>query len=357
MYFSYCENCKTKECNYKCTETLMDMLEEKNYKFAGCPDKEPADKAQELLFSLNPMRAPYILKDGTHCTADIRMMNDQNEELYLEIKRIPFAFESSKDIGPSRAYERIMYLIAEIFDIFDEYAETIRNNYTIRIERGYISEFDPELFYEQYHCNKESLKPDILDFIEKFVSYIEDNAENWTHFTYKCRDDIEISFQPGLPFEGGKSASEPDNRGVSAEGDVELKSFALCGSIITCGGFYFQVPANKGGGINLEKYVELIVGTNKLEEQIKNNFEKAKNSFYGVDKGRYVIHEIFFKQNDDGLYYDEADNLTAIGKALLSNIGEMIVSHADLIEKYAKCYDKSYLFLSIGETTYGYELF
>lgn len=357
MYYSYCENCKTKECTYKCTEILMDMLQEKNYKFAGCPDKEPAKEAQEVLFSLNPRRTPYILEDGAHCTADIRMMNDQNDELYFEIKRIPFAFESHNEIGACKAYERIMFLIAEIFDIYNEYADTIRNNYTIRIERGYISEFDPDTFHEQYHFCPETLKPDIIDFVDKFVEYVEDNAGEWTHFIYKCRDDIVISFVPGIPFNERNVNVNIDTEKTDAVGKAELNNIELCNLIINTAGFYFEIPPNKTGTVNLEKYVKLAIDANDLYMQLIKNFEKAKNSFYGLDKGRYVVHEIFFKQNNDTLYCDEKDELTRIGETLFLNIEEMLKNKINFIKQYAEYFDKSYLFVTIGEKNYYCELF
>lgn len=357
MYFVYCEECKTKECTFKCTKMMMDILEEKGYKFAGCPDKESASEAQEVLFLLNPMRAPYILKDGSHCTADIRMMNEQNDELYLEIKRIPFAFESQKEIGPCKAYERIMFLISEIFDMYDKHADTIRNNYTIKIERGYIPDFDPSTFYEQYNSRPQTLNPDIIQFIDKFVSYIDENVGNWGKFSYKRKSDIEISFIPEIPFREREDSSSVVRGNADFVPDAELKDILLCDLIMKSQGFYFEIPPNETGSVDLQKYVNLAVDADKLQEQLIKNLEKAKNSFYGVNGGRYVIHEIFFKQDNDTLYYDEDDELTAIGEALFANIERSLKSNGDLFVPYTQHYDKSYLFLSIGEKTYYYELF
>lgn len=357
MYFVYCEECKTKECTLKCTKAMMDILEGKGYKFAGCPDKEPASEAQEVLFLLNPMRAPYILEDGSHCTADIRMMNEQNDELYLEIKRIPFAFESQKEIGLCKAHERIMFLISEIFEMYDEHANTIRNNYTIKIERGYIPYFDLSAFYEQYNSGPETLNPDIIQFIEEFVSYIDGNVGNWGHFIYKRKSDIEIIFILGTPFREREDLSSVVRGNSDFVPDAELKDILLCNLIMKYQGFYFEIPPNEAGGVNLQKYINLAVDADKLQEQLIKNLEKAKNSFYGVDRGRYVIHEIFFKQDNDTLYCDEDDELTAIGAALFANIEGTLKNNADLFESYTQNYDKSYLFLSIGEKTYCYELF
>ena len=357
MYFVYCEECKTKECTLECTKMMMNILEGKGYEFAGCPDKEPAAEAQELLYLLNPKRTPYILEDGSHCTADIRMMNEQNDELYLEIKRIPFAFESHKEIGTCMAYERIMFLITEIFDIYAEYAETIRNNYTIKIERGYIPDFDPSTFYEQYNSRPETLNPDIIQFIDEFVSYIDDNIGNWEHFIYKRKCDIEISFIPGNPFRGKEDSSRVISEKADSALDAELKDILLCALIMKCQEFYFEIPPNKTGSVNLQKYINLAVNADKLQEQLIKNFEKAKNSFYGVDGGKYVIHEIFFKQDNDTLYCDEKNELTLMGEALFANIVKTLKSNANLFEPYTQYYDKSCLFLSIGEKTYCCELF
>lgn len=69
------------------------------------------------------------------------------------------------------------------------------------------------------------------------------------------------------------------------------------------------------------------------------------------------LYEVFFKLNNDTLYCDEDDRLTPIGETLFANIKKTLRDNADSIEPYAQYFDKSYLFLSIGESTYWYELF
>jgi hypothetical protein len=185
MYFNYCCECKTKECTYLSTKDIFDMLFNNNYKFAGCPDKEDALEVQKLFLKMNPNRKPYILNNSSYCTADIRLMNEQNEELYLEIKRIPFGFESDKEIGSSKALERIIFLISEIFNTYEEHADFIRQHYTIYIKNGYISEFDKEDFdIEDYIDEPNRNTSQISLFITEFINYVYDNISKLDTFTF-----------------------------------------------------------------------------------------------------------------------------------------------------------------------------
>lgn len=358
MYFYYCKGCKTKECTYKSTRKLMALFEEKNYKFAGCPDKEPPNTVQKLLLKLNPTRAPYILENGSHCTADIRMMDDNNNELYLEIKQIPFTFESSKEIGSSKAQERIVFLIYHTLSMYNEYAEIIRENYTIKVESGYIPDFDFSTFYDQFCDEPETLNEEVLNFIDELGTYIENNVNNWQHFSYRRKNCIEISFIPSLPFSAESYKSGTNSNAASVtESNSPLRSVTLLSFILDYNGFNFEISPNKTGSINLGKYVELLLNTNDLITQLLKNFDKAKNSFYGINNRRYVIQEIFFKQNNDTFYFNEENNLNPIGFTLLNNIAIAIDANINSINSYTKYFDKSYLFLPIGEVTYYFELF
>lgn len=335
----------------------MDSLEAKGYEFAGCPDKEPVFEAQKVLFLLNPARTPYILENGSHCTADIRMMNKRNDELYLEIKRIPFAFESPKEIGYCMGQKRIMFLISEFFDMYDEYADAIRNNYTIKIEKGYIPDFDQSAFYEQYITKPNTINQDIIQFIEEFLKYINENAGNWEYFTFKRKSDIEIRFISRTPFRENEESLSVVRGNADSVSDAEQIEILLCDIIMEYQGFYFEISPNVIGSVDLQKYISLAVDADKMQNLLIKNFEKARNSFYGVSEGRYVIHEIFFKQDNDTLYCNENDELTAIGETLFANIEETLKSSRDLFREYIQYYDKSFLFISIGAKTYWYELF
>lgn len=355
MYFSYCDNCKTKECEYGSARALMNDFEKNGYKFAGCPDKEDAKKVQELLLQMNPNRRSYIQNDGSHCTADIRIMDDNNDEVYFEFKRIPFAFETEEEIGVSKAFERIMFLICEAFDIYDEYADIIRNNYTICIRKGYIPEFDRSTFYAQYQNKDRELKSEIVEFVEDFIDYIYENINKWSTFCFKRKASIEIEFIKDTPFKDTKeNVAQSVNSNLS---HGTLDNISLSNIIMQQEGFFFEIPSNKGGGIKLNKYIDLICNPDTLLSKLFQNFEKARNSFYGIESQRYVIHDVFFKYNNDTLYEDNSSVLTSIGEYLLSNIRQTLDLHMEELRIYKQYYDRSYLFVTLGKRIWKFEIF
>lgn len=355
MYFSYCDNCKTKECEYSSTKVLMDNFEKNGYKFAGCPDKEDAKKVQELLLQMNPNRRPYIQNDGTHCTADIRIMDDSNDEVYFEFKRIPFAFETEEEIGVSKAFERLMFLICEAFDIYDEYADIIRNNYTICIRKGYIPEFDTSMFYEQYQNEDRELKSEIVEFVDAFIEYIYKNVNEWSTFCFKRKASIEIEFIKSIPFKDTKEDVVQSTNSSQLHG--ALNDMSLSNLVMQQDGFFFEIPPNKRGRISLDKYIDLSCNTDTLLSKLYKNFEKARNSFYGIQSQRYVIHDVFFKYDNDTLYEDNSGELTPIGENLLDAIRKMLDLNRTELEKYKQYYDRSYLFVTLGEKIWQFEIF
>lgn len=355
MFFSYCENCKTKECEYSSTRVLMDNFEKNGYKFAGCPDKEDAKKVQELLLQMNPNRRPYIQNDGTHCTADIRIMDDNNDEVYFEFKRIPFAFETEEEIGVSKAFERLMFLICEAFDIYDEYADIIRNNYTICIRKGYIPEFDTSMFYEQYQNKDRELKSEIVEFVDAFMEYIYEHVNKWSTFYFKRKASIEIEFIKSIPFKNTKEGVSQSKNSNLSHGSLD--NMSLSNLIMQQEGFFFEIPSNNRGGISLEKYIDLIGNPDILIRKLFQNFEKARNSFYGIESQRYVIHDVFFKYNNDTLYEDNSGELTPVGENLINGIRTILDLHRTELEKYKQYYDRSYLFVTLGEKIWQFAIF
>lgn len=320
--------------------------------FAGCPDKEDPQKVQELLMKLNPKRKSYIQDNGLYCTADIRLINDENEEIYLEFKQIPFAFETSKEIGNSKAYERIMNLICETFDIYEEYADIIREEYIIRIKEGYIPEYDVLTFYEKFQITPEELNKEIIEFVEAFSDYVFENKNKWSIFEFKRKKNIVIEFVK-------KESNSKGEKETVSENHVEntiVNQIAVLGVLIEKNGFLFDIPINICGAINANEYFSILVDSDKLIEKMFINFKKAQNSFYGIDKQRYLIHDVFFKYNNDSLYVENGD-LTIIGNALISNIQESIASHIDEINQYKEYFDKSYLFVTLEDLSCSFELF
>ncbi|BCJ92889.1 hypothetical protein acsn021_04580 [Anaerocolumna cellulosilytica] len=360
MYFNYCCNCTTKECTYSSTKNIFELLLNDNYEFAGCPDKEDAIEVQKLLLKMNPNRKPYILNNSSHCTADIRLMNKLNEEIYLEIKRIPFGFESNKEIGSSKALERIVFLISEIFNTYEEHADFIRKNYTICIKNGYICEFDKENFdIEDYIDNSNSNTSEISLFISEFINYVYDNKSNLDKFTFsRNRIPIEIIFKSGLPFNSATESSSPsDSTEDCSSSNVDLHTIELLNVIIQLNDFYFEIPANNSNKINMHEYLKLITDPTPILTQVIKNLDKAKNSFYGIERGRYVIQEIFFKIGNDALYSMENDSVTPIGQQFYNNMITELTSVQYKINEYKNYYDKCFLFFTLGDSTYRSELF
>lgn len=360
MYFNYCCECTTRECTYSSTKNIFEMLLNNDYEFAGCPDKEDAIEVQKLLLKMNPNRKPYILNNSSHCTADIRLMNKLNEEIYLEIKRIPFGFESDKEIGSSKALERIIFLVSEIFNTYEEHADFIRKHYTIYIKNGYINEFDIENFdIEDYIDEANNDTSQISLFITEFIDYVYDNISKLDTFIFSRNGaPIEIIFKSGLPFGSSTELSTPNvSTKANSSSDVDLHKVELLNMIIQQNGFYFVIPANSTNRINMHNYLELITDTNPILTQVIRNFEKSKNSFYGIEHGRYVIQEIFYKIGNDALYTLEDDSITPIGQQFLNNMITELNSEKYNLNKYKNYYDKCYLFFTLGDSTYRSELF
>jgi len=327
------------------------LYNEDNYKFAGCPDKEDPKEAQDLLQKLNPNRKTYILSDSRHCTADIRMMNERNEELYLEIKRIPFAYEHEDEIGNSKSIDLIMFLISEIFETYDECANYIRGNYTVYIESGHITEFDKTTFYiEDYiQDNFETVQNnDITRFIEEFVKHIYDNYPNLGEFKFmrnKSRNPIIINFKPGIPsfkdYKNSKSNNEFDNTNTNP---------SLINFIIQCSGIYYVVPINslKNKTISIEDFSAMVTDSKQIVDQVITNLNKSKNSFYGIDNNRIIIQELFYKYNNNDLFSDENDDLNGLGEIINIKLESELQKREAEISNFKNYFDRCFLFIPIS---------
>jgi hypothetical protein len=121
--------------------------------------------------------------------------------------------------------------------------------------------------------------------------------------------------------------------------------------------FYFEIPANSANKINMHDYLKLITDPKPILKQVIRNLEKSKNSFYGIDHGRYVIQEIFYKIGNDALYSIENDSITPIGQQFVDNMIAELTSEKYNISKYKNFYDKCFLFFTLGNSTYRSELF
>lgn len=344
--FKYCESCKTKECKYVCTKIIFEALyNEGNYKFVGCPDKEnPKD----------PNRKNYILSDNSHCTADIRMMNDHNEEIYLEIKRVPFAYEHKDEIGNSKSIDLIMFLISEIFETYDEYANYIRENYTIYIESGHIMEFDKTTFYiEDYiQDNFETAQNnEITLFIEEFTNYVYDNHTNLGKFIFnRSRDPIIIRFEHGLPFVKSFNTNNNTNLNNSNLNNSDMNKVNILNYLVLFNRFYFALPAinlnNKT--LNMNKFLETVTSATKIVNQVIKNLEKSKNSFYGIDNNRIIIQELFYKYNNNDLFSDENDDLNGLGEIIKIKLESELQKREAEISNFKKYFDRCFLFIPIS---------
>lgn len=351
--YIYCSKCTTKECTYISTQNMIELLQATGYEHIGCPDKEDPQEVQKLFLKVNPNRKPYILSNSKHCTADIRMMNDYNKEIYLEIKRILYPYENKKEIGNSKAIERIIFLITEIFITFDEYADFIRDTYTICITNGHICNFDIDNFNIENYINEDANadtynSKEISCFIDKFINYINDHITNLNKFIFpRNGESIEIIFKKGLPVFSGKE--------VQSTG-TEISSSKISNILLGKNGFCFEIPINSSNEIYLKEYVKLITDPYKILKDIKKNLEQAKNSFYGVDEGRYVIQEISFRWGYDGMYI-ENESINIFGEIFIDNINNLLSSQDNEISEYKKYFDQCYIFISLGSNTFRCELF
>lgn len=355
---NYCNNCQTKECNYICTKIMMDALKkEGNYEFMGCPDKESPLEAQKLLQELNPNRKPYILPDSKHCTADIRMINEQNEEVYLEVKRIPFAYEHDKEIGNSKSIDLIMFLISEIFETYDQHADFIRENYTIFIKSGHIQEFDKKNFYiEDYiQDNFETIQNnEITLFIEEFVNYIYDNYTNLGEFKFnRSRDPIIIKFELGIPFVKDHENFNTSSKFNLVNADINLNNINVLQFLILFNRFYFALPAINLNDktINMNKFLETLTCSTPIVNQVIKNLDKSKNSFYGIDSNRYVIQELFYKYNNDELFIDDNKSINEIGQVLFNNLSSELKTREEEISIFRDFFDKCLLFIPLSNNS------
>lgn len=277
-------------------------------------------------------------------------MNDKIEEVYLELKRIMFAYESKKEIGASKAYEHIMFLICESFDIYEEYAEIIKEQYILRILEGCIADFETFTFYELFQNAPEQLNKEIIDFVECFSEYVYENKNMWSRFEFqrKRKPNIIIEFVK-------KDSLFPKDNSHSSVYGRNSNELSICNMLVEQDGILFDIPVNMKGEIDVTRYASLLVDSGKLIEGMLKNFREAQNSFYGIEKNRYLIHEVCFKYNNDTLYMD--DELTMIGSALIENIKSALKANEDVLNDYQQYYDKSYLFVTLGTSLYRFDIF
>ena len=60
MLFLDCNNCRTRECEYRLAKCFIDEFQTKGYSFAGCPDKEDCHKMEAFLMKKIQIENPIF---------------------------------------------------------------------------------------------------------------------------------------------------------------------------------------------------------------------------------------------------------------------------------------------------------
>jgi hypothetical protein len=340
MLFDYCDKCKDKECQYTGMNHMIYDMAKDGYKLVECPDKKNQGKS---------------LRNKENLTADMTFENEEGEKIYVEHKTIRFP---KGDMGHEKRIWNMLLLISDALDINETNLDIIRNKYTVVIkECRHVDLKDSDFYYMYQNCSEEMKSQDIRRMADALIDFLDGDFDGDTvkKFTYKDKETLlyaEIEFNPIRYF-------ETKNECQSSEKKSDKEWDKMTDFIITYNGIDFELPVkdekSKTKGVNIDSFIDV----NYLSDKMFENLKHAKNSFYGVEKNRYVVLEVVLgypKFNILDSIYATSDDISDVGNALLNLINAKIHEQDEQIKAYNKCYDKIFLCITLGIVTYIFEL-